>query len=425
MAARHVFFATVGAVAIAVAAGVSAQPSIDADLAGAVIVPRPAAMPRQHLRAEHAGGQQSHLVALGNTLFSSPLLFGERARGVGLSCNACHINGHNNPQLFIPGSSTRPGNLDPTGPHFNARADNGVSDPVDIPSLRGIRLTAPYGRDGRTASLREFTRDVIVGEFGGAEPTPLMLDALVAYMNEFEFLPNALLRPDGALREAASPAARRGEALFHRPFASNARLSCASCHDPNAAFLDRRAHDVGSGGRFDTPTLLNANSSGPYFHDGRYATYGEVVAHFDRVYALGLTETERADLVAYLEAVGAADEPEDELSFRREMGELATYVGVLGRTLAERDTAITRLVVDTVNHEMERMAAWFPTGEPATRQSQRPDRRLRPVDYPALTRGLDAVARAAESGEFDEARRRLDAYFDLAGSMVSNYPRPR
>ncbi len=53
---------------------------------------------------------------------------------------------------------------------------------VDTPSLRGVRLTAPYGRDGRIATLREFARHVIVNEFAGDEPAPRVLDALVAYM---------------------------------------------------------------------------------------------------------------------------------------------------------------------------------------------------------------------------------------------------
>jgi cytochrome c peroxidase len=51
---------------------------------------------------------------------------------------------------------------------FNPPADDHVFNPVRIPTLRGIRYLAPYGRDGRIASLREFTRNVIVAEFGGA-----------------------------------------------------------------------------------------------------------------------------------------------------------------------------------------------------------------------------------------------------------------
>ena len=69
--------------------------------------------------------------------------------------------------------STRPGNFDTTGPLFNPKADNGVLDPVRIPSLRGARYLAPYGADGRIASLRDFVRNVIVNEFAGPEPSPV------------------------------------------------------------------------------------------------------------------------------------------------------------------------------------------------------------------------------------------------------------
>ena len=97
----------------------------------------------------------------------------------------------------MPKMSTRPGNFDTTGPLFNPKADNGVLDPVRIPSLRGARYLAPYGADGRMASLRDFVRNVIVNEFAGAEPPPAMLDAIVAYIQDIDFLPNPEPRSGG------------------------------------------------------------------------------------------------------------------------------------------------------------------------------------------------------------------------------------
>ena len=58
-----------------------------------------------------------------------------------------------------------------------------------------------------TVGLRhcaDFTRNVIVNEFGGAEPTPFMLDALVGYMLEFDFLPNSMLTADGPFNPGSS-----------------------------------------------------------------------------------------------------------------------------------------------------------------------------------------------------------------------------
>jgi cytochrome c peroxidase len=38
----------------------------------------------------------------------------------------------------------------------------------------------------------------------------------------------------------------------------------------------------------------------PYFHDGSATTLADVVAHYDAALALGLTDQQRKDLVAYL-----------------------------------------------------------------------------------------------------------------------------
>src|SRR6202790_2077042 len=249
--------------------------------------------PREIFRSESSGGRKSYLVNLGDVAFTSPLILGGPARRAGISCNTCHINGTTNPRLYIPGLSTQSGNFDTTGHLFNPKADNGVLDPLTIPSLRGAHLLAPYGHDGRTLSLPDFVRNVIVNEFAGAEPSPEVLDAIVAYIEDVDFVPNRRLGPGGKLTGRLADAEKRGEALFYRPFAHDPGLSCAGCHVPTGAFVDHRQHDVGSGGLFKTPTLLDANFNAPYFHDGRYASYAQVVNHFDRVFYLDLSARDR------------------------------------------------------------------------------------------------------------------------------------
>ena len=113
-------------------------------------------------------------------------------------------------------------------------------------------------------------RDVIVKEFAGPEPSPRTLDALVAYIQDIDFLPNPRIYIDGRLAGTASAAEKRGEELFQRPFPHNPGLSCAACHIPSAGFTDHRQHDVHSGGPERTPSLLNANFNAHYFHDGRF-----------------------------------------------------------------------------------------------------------------------------------------------------------
>jgi cytochrome c peroxidase len=306
------------------------------------------------------------LVAYGDMLFDSPLIFGEPARSLGIACSTCHNRGDINQTFFIPGISHQKGAVDVRGSFFNPLFNDRRRSSLDIPSLRGLRFTGPYGRDGRFGSLREFVRNVIVSEFAGPEPTPFMLDALVAYMLEFDFLPNSKLDEQGRLTDKASPAARRGEQLFRKPFAQMDGKSCASCHIPSANFLDRRAHTIGSAAlgyedardaAYDTPTLLGARFTAPYFHDGSLPTLASVVDWFDKRYQLRLSRAERADLTAYLEAIGDADEPYQkfagrETPFRLNWEELTTFASTFDTLLPLRDAKHAELMLATVADDL-------------------------------------------------------------------------
>ena len=365
------------------------------------------ARPREILASEAAGGRQSDIAALGNLLFGSPDLFGEPARSTGISCETCHTAGHANQNFLIPGLSAHAGTIDVSNGFFNPPADDHVFNPVRIPTLRGIRYLAPYGRDGRIASLREFTRNVIVGEFGGAEPSARVLDALVAYMQEIDFLPNPRLGPAGTLVGLASGPERRGEALFRKPFAAMGNQSCAGCHPPSALFTDHDQHDVASGGSFKTPTLLGLDFRAPYFHDGRYATLRGAVAHFDRAFALGLSAGEIRDLVAYLEAVGDADGPEEPDSVAARMTEIETFCRTLDRLVGGRDPAMLRLAVDTIDRELRELGEQFPGRdlEPARSATA------------ALAVELRAIEALAKGENLDAARARLAAFQIAIGGL--------
>ncbi len=315
--------------------------------------------PREVFRSELGGGK-SYLISLGNLAFSSPSILGDVARQAGISCGTCHVNGAGNAKFFMPKMSTRPGNFDTTGALFNPKADNFMLDPVRIPSLRGARYLAPYGVDGRMPSLRDFVHNVIVNEFAGPEPSPVILDAIVAYIQDIDFLANPNLGPGGRLVGKISDAERRGEALFAKPFPHDPGMSCAGCHVPSGAFVDHRQHDVGSGGLFKTPTLRNADFNAPYFHDGRFDTFDQVVAHFDKMFDLGLSAQDKKDLVAYLTAVGDGALPFEHDGAGASLKEINDFSSVLATAIPAGDKAIVSLAVDTVGRELRELAEQYP-----------------------------------------------------------------
>ena len=79
-----------------------------------------------------------------------------------------------------------------------------------------------------------------------------------------------------------------------------------------------------------------------------------VVAWFDRSFALGLSAAERADLTAYLEAVGAVDRREDDRSRARRMVETFVYLGLLVDGEARDDRGIWNAAIDAALAEIAR-----------------------------------------------------------------------
>lgn len=96
-------------------------------------------------------------------------------------------------------------------------------------------------------------------------------------------------------------AVKRGRALFN-----DAQVACATCHG-GADYTDNALHDVGTGGPFITPSLVNVNLRAPLFHDGcaptleaRFGLCGGGDAHGRTSH---LTKAQEADLVAFMQSL--------------------------------------------------------------------------------------------------------------------------
>jgi len=376
-------------------------------------------LPLLRLNFEARGFEESDipLVAYGDMLFDSPELFGDPAQSMGLTCSTCHNRSDINRDFFIPGVSHQPGAVDVDGAFFNPYFNDQRSDSLDIPTLRGLRFTAPYGRDGRFESLREFSRNVIVNEFAGAEPTDFMLDALVAYLLEFDFQPNAHLNPDGTLTDQVSESARRGEEIFNTTYAGMMDgMACASCHIPGSHFTDSQQWDIGSTGDysdpnayenfFDTPTLLNVNYTAPYFHDGSMETLADVVRWKNEQFEMNLDAQQMADLTAYVRAVGAANEPyelfdAENTPFRLAWAELTTFATTLDTMLIpRRDAEHAILLIDTIAPDFRADASGLQNLDQA------------PLVYEVADK-LEAIKAAIQADEWDHADRLYDEYAAL------------
>ncbi len=70
--------------------------------------------------------------------------------------------------------------------------------------------------------------------------------------------------------------------------------------DPGRALITGKWKDIG---RFKGPVLRGVAARAPYFHNGSAATLEDVIAFYDTRFAIGLTDEEKADLLAFLAAL--------------------------------------------------------------------------------------------------------------------------
>jgi hypothetical protein len=170
--------------------------------------------------------------------------------------------------------------------HGNGRFfDPRLNDPVKFPvaARAGFADVVPQGPDRITPKLA----DLHLYQLAIPAPTP----------------------PPGSFDATA---AARGRVLF------NDTARCAQCHVPPLFtepgwnlhtaeeigiddFQARRSPDD----RYRTAPLkaLFAHAKGGFYHDGRFPTLRDVVDHYNQVFGLGLSDSNKSDLVEYLKSL--------------------------------------------------------------------------------------------------------------------------
>jgi Di-haem oxidoreductase, putative peroxidase len=124
----------------------------------------------------------------------------------------------------------------------------------------------------------------------------------------------SLAAPRPPSRSFDRAAARRGKRIF------DGKGRCASCHMPPTysepgwnvhapaeICTDAFQADRSPTNAYRTTPLgglgTRATQKGGFYHDGRYATLGEVVAHYNSCFGLGLSSSEQSDVVQYLKSL--------------------------------------------------------------------------------------------------------------------------
>jgi hypothetical protein len=165
------------------------------------------------------------------------------------------------------------------------------------------RLNA--GADGGTP---QFPIAVKAG-FANVRHNPDLVTPKLANLHLYQL---AIPAPSPPPASFDSAAAGRGQMVF------NGTGRCAICHVP-PIFTEPgwNMHSAAELGIDDFQALrspdkayrtsplkgLFAHTKGGFYHDGRFATLGAVVDHYDTTFTLGLTASQKADLVEYLKSL--------------------------------------------------------------------------------------------------------------------------
>jgi len=191
--------------------------------------------------------------------------------GVGIACASCHPEGGDDGHVW--------------------RFPEGLRR--TMPLEGGVLQRAPFHWDGTLGDMGSLVSAVMVTRMAlAAEPSADQIAAMGAFLEQLPNLPPA----DGLDPVAVT----RGEAIFRR-----ADVACASCHS-GPQFTDNLLADVGTGGKFVTPTLLGVGLRPALFHDGcaksivhRFGVCGGKAHGKPEL----LSADERADLITFLRSL--------------------------------------------------------------------------------------------------------------------------
>jgi hypothetical protein len=145
--------------------------------------------------------------------------------------------------------------------------------------------------------------------FGNVRSNPDLITAKLPALHFYQLAIPAPAAPAGSFDPAA---AARGAALF------NGQAKCSVCHVPpiftEPGWNMHTAEEIGIDDfqakrspdeRYRTAPLkgLWTHQKGGFYHDGRFATLGDVIEHYNTFLGTNLTDQQKSDLVEYLKSL--------------------------------------------------------------------------------------------------------------------------
>jgi CxxC motif-containing protein (DUF1111 family) len=145
--------------------------------------------------------------------------------------------------------------------------------------------------------------------FGNVSSTP---DLVTSKLGALQFYQLAIHAPKPPAGSFDAEAAERGKELF------NGTAKCSTCHVPSLftepgwnmhapaeVCVDSFQADRAPDKRYRTSPLkgLWTHTKGGFYHDGRFATLGDVANHYNRCFDLDLSDQQKNDLVEYLKSL--------------------------------------------------------------------------------------------------------------------------
>jgi|JI10StandDraft_1071094.scaffolds.fasta_scaffold322333_2 cytochrome c peroxidase len=296
-------------------------------------------------------------VALGRRLFYDPLLSEDRS----LSCASCHQQQHafSDPRPLSVGVNGAVGRRNAM-PLFNLAWSSfffwdGRSATLEDQVLRPIQSDVEMARDLDALSTDLRANERYQAMFAAAFPgEPIGPDTTAKALAQFVRTIVSFDSPWDATERTYDDAQTRGHQLFFRVIPEIGRamgLVCNECHqDRPGVRPEWEGHTAGTfaiddlrnnglpdpadsgyrevtgkaedGGRFKVPSIRNLSFTGPYMHDGRFATLEETIAHYNGALAPGadpallhngqavplrLTPSDLADVVAFFKLFDGKD----------------------------------------------------------------------------------------------------------------------